>query len=666
MHLSACKEMKKPELLLPAGNIESFYAALEGGADAVYLGLKHFNARERAFNFSIQQVPVLLDLARKKNAKVYITLNTVVKNKELPDLLNVLDGLSQVKPDAVIIQDWGVYSLIKKHFPNLHIHASTQMANHNSAGADYSKQKGFERVILARELTMKEAETINRKSSIETETFVHGALCYSFSGMCHFSSYINANGANRGLCSQICRRSFEKGDENQFFFSLKDQQQIEHIPELIKAGICSFKLEGRLKSADYVYQTARAYRMVIDSPDKVSEALEMLKTETGRAKTGYFLGNDLGDAFTGDDPGTGIYLGTVKNSDRSGFEFESAVQFESGFRLRIVTGKDEAPIAINVNEYSQNDQNIRVKTTISVPIQGRVYLTGSNAFKFSSRLPANKKEIRLAMPPEQKRSVLNSLVGNKRNTPGGLFVRIDTPEFLKKLNLDYTDHCILSFSRKDLENFRPDECIAEAAKHKIWIELPRFIAEGMIETYTEIARKLSEKGYNRFFLSHASQKLMLPKNSIFAFNENVYMYNDASTLFAETEGARFYTYPVENDGMNLDSYRNKSGIVPVYFYPRLFISRMPVSIKEEELVKDESGAKYKKYVIDGISTTIPEIPVSLTHRVNQLKQQGFGNFLLDLSFENPIGKRFKTIIKNYLNSEQIQQATVFNYKRELR
>jgi putative protease len=658
--------MKNPELLLPAGNIESFYAALEGGADAVYLGLKHFNARERAFNFSIRQIPVLLDLARKKNAKVYITLNTVVKNKELPDLLNVLDGLDQVKPDAVIIQDWGVYYLIKKHFSSLHLHASTQMANHNSTGAEYSRIKGFKRVILARELTLKEAENINQKSTIETETFIHGALCYSFSGMCHFSSYINANGANRGLCSQICRRSFDKGDESQFFFSLKDQQQIEHIPALIEAGVRSFKVEGRLKSADYVYQVARAYRMVIDSPDKLPLALGILESETGRAKTGYFLGNDLSDAFTGDDSGTGIYLGNVKNSDYRGFEFESSVQFESGFRLRIVTGKNEAPIALNVNEYSQKSRNITVKTTISVPVEGRVYLIGSNAVKFSSRLPSNKKEMRLAMLPEQKRGVLNSLVVSKRNTSGGLFIRIDTPEFLKKLNLDYTDQCILAFSRKDLENFNPDEIIAEAGKHKIWIELPRFIPEGMIEAYTEIAAKLSEMGYNRFFLSHAYQKLMLPKNSVFAFNENVYVYNDASALFAETESARYFTYPVENDGMNLESFRNKSGIVPIYFYPKLFISRMPVKIKEDEIFEDKSGNKFKKFVIDGISYTIPEIPVSLTHRVNQLKQQGFGNFLLDLSFENPLSKRFKTIIKKYFNSEQIQPASTFNFKRELK
>ncbi len=657
--------MKTPELLLLAGNIESFYAALEGGADAVYLGLKHFNARERAFNFSNQQLPVLLELAHKKNVKVYVTLNTVVKNKELPELLNVLDFLNQVQPDAVIIQDWGVYYLIKKHFPNLHIHASTQMANHNSLGAEYSKRKGFDRVILAREMTLKETEQLNRKTSIETETFVHGALCYSFSGMCHFSSYINANGANRGLCSQICRRSFERGEETKFFFSLKDQQQIVHIPDLIKAGICSFKVEGRLKSADYVYKVARAYRMVIDSPDKLPEALEILKTETGRAKTAYFLGNDLSDAFTGDDPGTGIYLGTVKTGGHRGFEFESNVQFESGFRLRIVTGKDEVPVSINVKEYSQKGQGVKVMTDIFVPARSKVYLIGSNAVKFSSRIPTNKKEIRLSMPPDQKRSIINSFAGSKRNSAGGLFLRIDTPEFLKKLNLDYTDHCILSFSRKDLKEFNPDEYISEAVKHKIWIELPRFIPEGMIGTYTEIARKLSEKGYHRFFLSHASQKLMLPKGSIFAYNENVYMYNDASAEFAKTEGASFFTYPVENDSMNLEAISHKSGIVPVYFYPRLFISRMPVPIKEE-LVKDESGAKFKKYVVDGISTTIPEVPVSLTHRVNQLKQQGFGNFLLDLSFENPMGKRFKTIIKNFLNSEQIQQATVFNYKRELR
>ncbi|MGM0613885.1 MAG: peptidase U32 family protein, partial [Bacteroidota bacterium] len=157
----------KPELLLPAGNPETFHAAMEGGADAVYLGLKQFNARERADNFTYQQLLGLLEEADKQQIKVYLTLNTVIKNKELPSLIDTLYALSQTKISAVIIQDWGVYSLIKNFFPNLKIHGSTQIGNHNSLGAIFSEEHGFERVIFAREMTEQEIHSITKKSNIE-------------------------------------------------------------------------------------------------------------------------------------------------------------------------------------------------------------------------------------------------------------------------------------------------------------------------------------------------------------------------------------------------------------------------------------------------------------------------------------------------------------------
>ena len=174
----------KPELLLPVGNTESFYAALEGGADAIYLGLRKFNARDRAKNFTVNQLQSLLKESEKNKINVHLTLNTLIKNQELPELLDTLYLLSQTAISAIIIQDWGVYYLIKKFFPKLKIHASTQMKTHNSIGTEFLLDKGFERVILARELTLSELKEISRKSKIELEIFAHGALCYSFSGMC--------------------------------------------------------------------------------------------------------------------------------------------------------------------------------------------------------------------------------------------------------------------------------------------------------------------------------------------------------------------------------------------------------------------------------------------------------------------------------------------------
>ena len=209
----------RPELLLPVGNTECFYAAIQGGADAIYVGLKDFNARGRATNFTPYQLAAIINIAHKKNIKVYITLNTVIRNIDIKQLSESLFILNQLMADAVIIQDWGVYYLIKKFFPNLKIHASTQMAIHNSIGVNSAASMGIERVVLARELTQTELQEISIKSNAEIEIFIHGALCYSFSGMCLFSSYLGGASANRGQCAQPCRRNYTQNENESYFFS---------------------------------------------------------------------------------------------------------------------------------------------------------------------------------------------------------------------------------------------------------------------------------------------------------------------------------------------------------------------------------------------------------------------------------------------------------------
>ncbi|HRX12035.1 MAG TPA: peptidase U32 family protein, partial [Draconibacterium sp.] len=215
---------KKPELLLPAGNAESFFAALKAGADAVYLGLSQFNARVRASNFNQSQLISILKEAGKRKVLVYVTLNTVIKNSETGSLIEYLHFLHELNVAGIIIQDWGVYFITKKYFPKLKIHASTQMGIHNTLGTKFLSDKGFQRTVLARELTLKELESVVKNSPIETEVFVHGALCYSFSGMCLFSSYTGGRGANRGMCAQPCRREYDDKNHVKYLFNLKDNQ----------------------------------------------------------------------------------------------------------------------------------------------------------------------------------------------------------------------------------------------------------------------------------------------------------------------------------------------------------------------------------------------------------------------------------------------------------
>lgn len=658
--------MKKTELLLPVGNTETFYAALEGGADAVYLGLKYFNARGRALNFSNRQIPVLINLAHKHNCKVFITLNTVIKNKELPELIDVLDYLNIIKPDAVIIQDWGVYHIIKKYFPELTVHASTQMANHNSLGAEYSHKKDFERVILARELTLKEAEDVNKKSKIQTEVFIHGALCYSFSGMCNFSSYLGGHGANRGICTQVCRRSFKTENEDKYFYSLKDNQQIENIHNLIDAGVFSLKVEGRLKSSDYVYKVARAYKAVINDKTNLPYAQELLQTETGRKKTSYFLGNDLSDAITYQSPNTGLFLGKIKKITKTGFSFDCNFDIHNNFRVRIKHPEKDEQINLKVNDFSQEEKEITVVAEGKFILNSTVYLSGIIEKKFSSKLPEAKKNIRFGVPYSKKKNIINSFEHENRKKNFSLFVRIDNIQWMKKIRFDEIDNIIFSFTQSDLDSLDANANLIQKFKQKIWIEFPHFIPEGKIDYYKKTAKKYVEKGLNKFFLSHISQKLLLPKNAIFAGNENMYAYNDAAIDFFFSQNVKLISYPVENDEENIFNYKNKNGIMPIYFYPRLFISRMPIKIKEKENFKDDLNNTYNKIVRDGITYTVPEIPVSFMQYVSKFKEKGFKNFLIDLSFEKPSSNRINTLIKRYKQSQQIQPSVNFNYKRTLK
>ena len=211
------KIKKIPELLAPAGNLLAGITAFEAGADAVYAGLNKFNARERSDNFSFSDMSCLIAYARKNSRKVYITLNTLIKEPELPEVVEYLAELGRMRPDAVIVQDLGVLRLIREYFPDLEIHASTQMGFHNSAGLRVAAQMGVKRVILERQVTLDELKTMQTDSPIDLEIFVHGALCCSLSGQCLFSSWLGGWSGNRGKCKQPCRRRFYGAGGNGFF-----------------------------------------------------------------------------------------------------------------------------------------------------------------------------------------------------------------------------------------------------------------------------------------------------------------------------------------------------------------------------------------------------------------------------------------------------------------
>ncbi len=278
-----------PEILAPAGGRQQFFAALASGADAVYLGLKHFNARARAENFSLDDLAELIPLAHRSGMKVLVTLNILIKENELPLVVDQLVALEALGVDAVIVQDLGVVGLIKRFAPSLRIHGSTQMAIHNLAGIQKAREMGVSRVVLAREMTATELLRIRRAlgetSDVEIEVFCHGSLCYSYSGLCFFSGAADARSGNRGECAYTCRKPYKiVSEEGQgFLFSMKDLDTSQLLNELVLAGVHTLKIEGRKKDAQYVSATVKLYRQRLD---------ELFGFATGRPTGGDHRGRD--------------------------------------------------------------------------------------------------------------------------------------------------------------------------------------------------------------------------------------------------------------------------------------------------------------------------------------------------------------------------------------
>jgi len=660
---------RKPELLAPVGNIESFYAALNAGADAVYLGLQEFNARVRASNFTKPLLQLAVLKAREKKVKVYITLNILIKNKEIEPLLDVLSFLDSLKVNAIIIQDWGVYYIARKYFPGLNLHASTQMGNHNSVGVNFGESKGIARTVLARELTMPEMELISQHSNAELEVFVHGALCYSFSGMCLYSSYSGGQGANRGICKQSCRRIYQDGIEQHALFSLKDNQQIQNLQKLMELGIHSIKIEGRMKSADYVFQVCQAYRMAIDQPQNLEKAAQLLEMDMGREKTSYFLGGNVSDGITS-DPTIGILVGQILEVGKKTITFQSSVQLDTGYRIRIRKENDDLQLYVKIENFTQKGTSYQVPAEISQQVSkgDDVILVRVKTQSFSSRLGNMNALPELKKQPIKKQEIRKSLqIDEIKTQKPMLLVRIGSPEWLAKLRFDDYDAVILSYKRSDWEKFDMNSTIHHQNRQKIRIEFPKFISENQLEFYRNLASKLFASGFNHFFISHLSQKLLLPSGTKISCNENVYILNDAAARFMHEEKISEFTYPLENDLDNLLSMNNKQGIVPLYFYPELFYSRMPVRVgQENNLFADEANKKFRLAVKDGITIVYPTIPVALFHYRNQLEKFGFNRFLIDYSGETISANVVKRILKKFIDGESINPSSNFNFKLGLK
>jgi putative protease len=432
------EKIKTPELLAPAGDLETALIAFESGADAVYAGLSRFNARERTQNFTETEYAKLITYARMHDKKVYLTLNTLIMDRELPDVANFLETMFELRPDAVIVQDFGILRMIRESFPELKIHASTQMAVHNSAGVNFLAEKGLNRVILERQVTLRELKNIRERSKIELEVFIHGALCCSLSGVCLFSSWMGGWSGNRGKCKQPCRRRYFSPDGNGFFFSTKDLYTLDLIPELMQLGIASLKIEGRLRKGDYVRPVVEAYRLMLDSPPShaekaLKEARAVLSRASGREWSyGFVTPSAFGSVIDHTSIGSrGQWIGQVTESHRNGFYALCKHTLSVGDKIRIQPESGDEGPSLTITLMKEDNKTVHrssknkpvfIFCDKDIPLDGRIFRIGTSV-KGASANPASIPDIRFRIELTGKLDL------------DGLHVKITDPVYDREFNI---------------------------------------------------------------------------------------------------------------------------------------------------------------------------------------------------------------------------------------
>ncbi len=371
--------MKLPELLAPAGNLEKLKIAVHYGADAVYLSGKRYGLRSYAGNFTLSEMDEGVRLAHEHQVKVYVAVNIIAHNDDLVDLPDYLSSLSDLRVDGLIISDPGIVSKARQVVPHLPLHLSTQLSTSNWCSAQFWQQQGISRINLSRELTYHEIAHIKKNVPVEIETFVHGAMCISYSGRCLLSAYLTQRDPNRGECAHPCRWKYALTEENRpneyfpitedeygsYIFNSKDLCLIEHLPEIIKSGVDALKIEGRMKGIHYVACVTRVYRHAMDcygeNPEKYqfqTKWLEELKKLSHRDyTTGFYLGSPSSESFnytTSEYIRTYEFVGVVREilplpGERSSSNAEKLVKIQ--VRNKVIQGEQVEFINKNLNSY---------------------------------------------------------------------------------------------------------------------------------------------------------------------------------------------------------------------------------------------------------------------------------------------------------------------------
>lgn len=696
------------ELLAPAGNLEIFKGVIESGADAVYVGGSMFGARAYANNFTEEELLEAIDFAHLRGVKVYLTVNTLIKNSEFSKLYDYLLVYYKRGIDAVIVQDIGVVKAIHEYFPSMEIHTSTQMTVTGADGVRFLSQFGVTRVVMAREVSLAEMKRIHEETGMELEAFVHGALCYSYSGQCLFSSILGGRSGNRGRCAQPCRLPYTvEGKKDEYILSLKDMCGIKALDKLHDAGVYSLKIEGRMKQLEYACGVVKYYRSYIDSKKPVSDAdydrIKALGNRCGFTDRYYFDHN-------GSDMVTYVKPNFVSNAAEPSPE-KRKLSIEGELVLR---EGEPGSLTVKRGDVTYKALIEPVSAALKAPLDkkaaiDRINKTGDTDFEFS-HIKAQIGE-NVFVP----NGALNKL---RRDAISGLcdkllekYYRNDArytdmsrltalPEHVVKSDAahdeainDYTTICscmtraqldtligyecfdvfYLDFDMYDrktlIQLFADDVKSLTKRNKKVYLMLPTIFRADSSDYFVSIAKELDKVSFEGFVVKNY-EELYLTEN-LFAgkkviLDHNMYTFNDVSKSAFFEHGVSGDTVPLELNSREIMHRNNIGSQMIVYGYYPLMTTANCVHKntkgcdKKQKLIylKDRYNKSFAvcNNCKECYNTIYNSLPTMLTKNIGKLKEAGIRSFRYSFTIETP--KQIKAVM-----DDKVAEYTNGHYKR---
>lgn len=672
---------KKIEILSPAGDFESVIAAVQNGANAIYLGQKEFSARQNAKNFDEDELKQAVSYCHARDVLVYLAINTLINDSQIDNASKSIINACKSGVDALIVQDLGLLYLIKEIAPTMPIHASTQMSVHTVKGAEFLKSQGVTRVVLARELTLKEIQEISSKVDIETEVFVHGALCMSVSGQCYISSMIGTRSGNRGNCAGTCRLPFTtRKNSNDYDLSLKDMCLANHVKELQNIGVTSLKIEGRMKRPEYVAITAKAYNDAVNNIEPDLETVKAVFSRNGFTD-GYLTNNVNADMFgyrQKDDvvAATSKILKNIANSYKKenrkiNIDMDIEVILNNPIKLTVTDNNENkvtvyGPIPeIAINSPLTNESLLRSLSKLgSTPFCLNEFKTKLDDGLITSASALNELRRNACEELLKKRSLINP-------RPFNAFIPKEEKSFVNandlKLRVRFAKYEQIPFEKLDKIEFvilPVDEILKHKEelifiKEKIIIEPYRimFLTE---KKQIEKINSLKKLGFNKLLaenLAHIEIAKELELN--FYAGNFLNCFNSLSSKSLVNFGAKDITLSFELELNKATKIKTQVplGIIGYGYLPLMIMKNCPIKAKKscnecngKSLLEDRKGVKFRAICNNKQYTEILNSDVLyMADRIHEINNISF----LTLYFTVENKDECINVINNYINKKPL-------------